>query len=72
MFCRECGTKLPDGSVYCLKCGVPLTKNSELKPPKVGNTELPLFLMVATVIGALALLALAGLIIHDNAKWCIR
>ena len=32
MFCPTCGAKLPDGSVFCEKCGARVARTSE--PPK--------------------------------------
>lgn len=36
MFCRKCGTQLPEGSEYCEKCG---TKLSNYASVKQGQTQ---------------------------------
>ena len=33
MFCKHCGAKIPDNSVFCSKCGQPLSSNSQPTAP---------------------------------------
>src|SRR5712692_8224569 len=51
MFCPKCGTELPDGSQFCLKCGASLVANNPQKPKSWGRTK-----------GLLALLAVVFLV----------
>ncbi len=43
MFCRHCGTRLPEGSKFCSKCGQQVVDNvfdkTEIKPNEVKPTE---------------------------------
>ncbi|MBO4327443.1 MAG: zinc-ribbon domain-containing protein [Clostridia bacterium] len=58
MFCKFCGNQIPDGSVFCQKCGKRLTAAAENEPPKAGGSSKKLSkkALLAIIIGAAAIL----------------
>ena len=41
MFCKHCGTQIPDGSETCPSCGGVLTKNAAPKPEATAQAAAP-------------------------------
>lgn len=42
MFCRKCGTQLPDDSIFCTKCGVKVAVDTNEQINTGGSVE-PIF-----------------------------
>ena len=39
MFCRKCGSEIPDGSKFCIKCGAMTTAQNGSVPPTVLSSQ---------------------------------
>lgn len=52
MFCRNCGTELPDGSKFCTNCGCSLTENSPActYPSHYRQDRPPTYLALAIIV----------------------
>lgn len=61
MYCKKCGTKLPDGAFFCKKCGEPVTGAPQNKNGSIGKAAVrskPV-LMIGTSVAVLGILAAA-------------
>ncbi len=61
MYCKKCGTKLPDGVFFCKKCGEPVTGSPQNKNGSIGKAAVrskPV-LMIGTSVAVLGILAAA-------------
>lgn len=59
MYCSKCGNQVPDESLFCLRCGNELGKNTgEVSKPSSGGA-----LIAGLSIGAIALILLVALIV---------
>ena len=61
MYCKKCGTKLPDGAFFCKKCGEPVTGAPQNKNGSIGKAagrSKPV-LMIGTSVAVLGILAAA-------------
>jgi S1-C subfamily serine protease len=61
MFCPACGTQLPDGSAFCLKCGRPMPVAPIASPVPVNEPK--------QTVGVKALIAMLGLVGLLVAGW---
>lgn len=40
MYCRKCGTKLPDDALYCINCGAKVAENTNIDNKNVNNNNM--------------------------------
>ncbi len=73
MFCRSCGTQLPDGTAFCSTCGAPTTdaqSTPEVQfvtplintPPSMPSTPILVFGIVALYLACTMVLSFLGII----------
>ena len=63
MYCRKCGTELPDESLFCSKCG---TKILDYKAAETAKKEPKL--IIGGIAFTVVILLVFALIIGKNAK----
>lgn len=57
MFCRNCGTRVPDNAAFCPNCGARLTGPAHLQPAPKGGFGKKLVLIIIALIAVLAVAA---------------
>ena len=66
MFCKSCGTQLPDGARFCGRCGSPLYQPPQGVPPKKNRQGLWIGVAVAAVIVIAAAVTMTLLLLRDR------
>lgn len=72
MFCKKCGTEMPEGSLFCPKCGTSVDASAKKPTDKRGNLKIDISTIIVIVISMVMLLSMIFLPMFDLAEQKVR